>query len=372
MISKRHVLDVKETDDTYIITFEKMQEGEENEAYSESRATNNKLNSSGLAYAKQLIKANKVNTKDKWSFSAEDGNTILGEDDWTNYSKHFLAINTEADKETKNYYKYPFAKNGELYRSGLIAIRQRAGQYKEDEIFNEAGTLLSLIDKEDDSEIKKEINKKTEQMKKYSNTKDKTEKRSYALNKVEIEVREIEGVERQYIIGHASIFNTMSANLGGFYEKVDSNAFNSVLEDDTRALINHNADLILGRSKAGTLSLSVDERGLRYEVEVPETSYAKDLIVSMKRGDITQSSFGFVVGADTWEENNNKMIRTITKIDRLFDVSPVTYPAYPDTDVVVAQRSLKTHKEQQENLKEEEDLHKRSLLKLKIDIESKK
>jgi hypothetical protein len=188
----------------------------------------------------------------------------------------------------------------------------------------------------------------------------------------EIETRMEEG-ETVKVVGHASVYNTMSEDLGGFREIIAPGAFDDVLENDVRALINHDGNLILARTTSGTLALSTDEKGLRYEFEMPGTSYGKDLTVSMKRGDITQSSFAFTVADDSWETRDGVDVRTITKVKRLFDVSPVTYPAYPDADnLVIAQRGLSVYKEKQEREKEELDLVKRSILNLKIELQKRK
>ena len=186
------------------------------------------------------------------------------------------------------------------------------------------------------------------------------------------ETRMEEG-ETVKVVGHASVYNTMSEDLGGFREIIAPGAFDDVLENDVRALINHDGNLILARTTSGTLALSTDEKGLRYEFEMPETSYGKDLAVSMKRGDITQSSFAFTVADDSWETRDGMDVRTINKVKRLFDVSPVTYPAYPDADnLVIAQRGLSVYKEKQEREKEELDLVKRSILNLKIELQKRK
>ena len=188
----------------------------------------------------------------------------------------------------------------------------------------------------------------------------------------EIETRMEEG-ETVKVVGHASVYNTMSEDLGGFREIIAPGAFDDVLENDVRALINHDGNLILARTTSGTLALSTDEKGLRYEFEMPETSYGKDLAVSMKRGDITQSSFAFTVADDSWETRDGMDVRTINKVKRLFDVSTVTYPAYPDADnLVIAQRGLSVYKEKQEREKEELDLVKRSILNLKIELQKRK
>ncbi len=200
--------------------------------------------------------------------------------------------------------------------------------------------------------------------KKYNNS---MEKRLF-----NIETRMEEG-ETMNVVGHASVYNTMSEDLGGFREIIAPGAFDDVLENDVRALINHDGNLILARTTSGTLKLSTDEKGLKYEFDMPQTSYGKDLAISMKRGDVTQSSFAFTVENDNWETKDGMDVRTITKVKRLFDVSPVTYPAYPDADdLVIAKRSLSVYKEKQERLKEEKDLVKRSLLNLNIELQKRK
>ena len=166
-------------------------------------------------------------------------------------------------------------------------------------------------------------------------------------------------VESRTIRGYAAVFNSDSENLGGFIERIDPQAFDGVLEDDVRALINHDDNMILARTSSGTLNLSVDERGLSYEFEVPNTTYGNDLLVSVQRGDISQSSFGFSVAEDEWERGDVRR-RTIKKVARLYDVSPVTYPAYPDTSV--AMRSLSELEQQDEQTQkfheyEEEQAH---------------
>jgi hypothetical protein len=139
--------------------------------------------------------------------------------------------------------------------------------------------------------------------------------------------------------GIAAVFNKLSENLGGFREKIDPGAFDEVMNDDVRALFNHDRNLILGRTKPGTLRLSITPEGLAYEYDDPGNSYSIDLLRSLERGDVSQSSFAFYVDDDKWEEDSEgRVIRTIKKFKRLFDVSPVTYPAYPDTSV--GKRSL--------------------------------
>jgi HK97 family phage prohead protease len=102
---------------------------------------------------------------------------------------------------------------------------------------------------------------------------------------------------------------------------------------DCRALWNHNPDHVLGRTTAGTLHLNIDARGLAYVIDPPDTQLANDLMKSMRRKDVTQSSFGFICKRDQWTDNPDGTIsRVILEFEQLYDVSPVTYAANPATD----------------------------------------
>lgn len=143
------------------------------------------------------------------------------------------------------------------------------------------------------------------------------------------------------ITGYAAVFNKRSVNFGSkdypFYEIIEPGAFREVLKDDVKAVIDHRGGLAtLARTKSGTLSISEDDLGLRFEFEPPDTQAGRDIMEILKRGDIDQASFAFTVkrGGDKMEENDKgEMIRTILAggIERLYDVSVVTEPAYPDT-----------------------------------------
>lgn len=135
--------------------------------------------------------------------------------------------------------------------------------------------------------------------------------------------------------GHAAVFNTQTDLGWGIREQIAPGAFTeSIKEDDVRALFNHDANYVLGRNKAGTLTMREDEKGLAVEIDPPDTQFAKDLTVLMERGDITQMSFAFQVIKQSWEEKEDYDLRTLEKV-RLWDVSPVTYPAYTQTDIAV-------------------------------------
>lgn len=154
-----------------------------------------------------------------------------------------------------------------------------------------------------------------------------------------------------HIIGYGAVFNSKSEVMWGFREIIMPGAFDKVLEDDVRALFNHDPNFVLGRSTAGTLSLSVDEQGLKYDITAPDTPTIRDLVIApLKRGDITQSSFAFQIarnGDDWYENDEGVIIREIHKISRLYDVSPVTYPAYQAASSTA--RSLNAWKEARES-----------------------
>ena len=141
------------------------------------------------------------------------------------------------------------------------------------------------------------------------------------------------------IAGHASVFDT-PYELWGFNEQVQRGAFKKTLKEaDVAALWNHDPNIVLGRKKSGSLRLSEDDIGLKYEVDLPDTQAARDLYTLIQRGDVYQSSFAFEIVKEEWvqppEDTHDLPMRTIKEV-RLFDVSPVTYPASPSTDVDVA------------------------------------
>ena len=161
------------------------------------------------------------------------------------------------------------------------------------------------------------------------------------------------------IEGHAAVFDSWSETLGGifpFKEIVRKGAFNeSIGKDDIRALFNHDPNYVLGRNRAGTLELVEDEVGLRVRITPPDTSWARDLQASIRRGDITQMSIGFIVEEDKWSTEKGMDTREIRKV-QLFDVSPVTFPAYTATDVGVrAMEEYNGYRAEQRNKAEAEE-----------------
>ena len=171
----------------------------------------------------------------------------------------------------------------------------------------------------------------------------------------EIRINESDG--GTCIEGHAAVFDSWSETLGGifpFKEKVRKGAFaESIGKDDIRALFNHDPNYVLGRNRAGTLELVEDDVGLRVRITPPDTSWARDITPSIRRGDISQMSIGFVVEDDEWSSKDGIDTRELKKV-RLFDVSPVTFPAYTATDVGVrAMQEYDVYKTEQRKVAEE-------------------
>lgn len=157
-----------------------------------------------------------------------------------------------------------------------------------------------------------------------------------------VETRAVDGGRK--IEGYAAVFNTPADIAGLFREIVAPGAFRKAIpRDDVRALINHDDNQVLGRNRAGTLRLAEDSTGLQFEISPPDTQTARDLMVSMERGDINQMSFAFRADVEVWDLTDDLAERTIEDLE-LFDVSVVTYPAYPETSAAV--RSLELRRAQ--------------------------
>tara|TARA_R100001163_G_C5068278_1_gene208287 strand:+ start:1795 stop:2841 length:1047 start_codon:yes stop_codon:yes gene_type:complete len=238
------------------------------------------------------------------------------------------------------------------------------GHVEEEEVVDE-------IEEEEEEEVEEDGNNYRSSKKVDVWDKKHTQEKRY----FDIESRLDSKEGRDVVIGHAAVFNSLSEDLGGFREKIMPGAFDDVLSNDTRAYFNHDPNLILGRVSAGTLRLSVDEMGLRYELDIPNTSAGRDLKENMKLGNITQSSFAFTISkdGDSWERNEDGTdVRIINKVNRLYDVSPVSLPAYPSaSDLALAQRSNFIDKENTRK-KQENKFETDKLLNLKINLLKRK
>ena len=179
----------------------------------------------------------------------------------------------------------------------------------------------------------------------------------------QVEVRQEEG-KPTIISGLASVFFDgplrSEAELGpGLSERIMSTAFDEALsrQDDTRALFNHDGNNVLGRTKSNTLTLRKTPEGLAYDIELGDTQIARDVAEHIRRGDVSGSSFAFIPDRVTWLEEDNRDIRQIDSV-RLFDVGPVTFPAYEDSTTSVRNhesllQELRAWKEEREVVRKE-------------------
>lgn len=143
--------------------------------------------------------------------------------------------------------------------------------------------------------------------------------------------------ESRRIRGMAIVFNALSDQLGGsagFRERIAPEAVDRTLRNglDVRALIDHDPSKIIGRTRAGTLRLDKTSQGLQVTIDPPDTTAARDILQSIERGDVTGMSFGFRTINDEWDLKVNPPVRTLTDME-VFDISIVSFPAYPQTDV---------------------------------------
>lgn len=169
---------------------------------------------------------------------------------------------------------------------------------------------------------------------------DKHKLKDTRLHDVDFEVRTLEDEGKTVISGYALKFNKASEDLG-FTEYIDRQALTGADMSNVVALLNHDSNYVLGRS-GRNLTLSVDDTGLFFEIEPNDTSYVRDLMENMRSGLIDKCSFAFSIakGGDEWRElKDGRYERTVKQIDKLYDVSVVTSPAYEDTVALLSQRS---------------------------------
>ena len=166
--------------------------------------------------------------------------------------------------------------------------------------------------------------------------------RSPAAYKWPVELRVKDGDNGPKIAGYAVLYNQRSVDLGGFVEEIAPGAFGQSLNGDVRALWQHDTAAVLGRTTAGTLKIWDDERGVAFELDPPDTQIGRDAVTSIRRGDVDQMSFGFFVewdddgrsGAMWTEMEDGTYLRRVVRAE-LVEVSPVTWAAYPQTEVGV-------------------------------------
>lgn len=144
--------------------------------------------------------------------------------------------------------------------------------------------------------------------------------------------------DKMAVEGYAIVFNSESRDLGGFTEIVAPNALDGALErnTDVLALYGHDYQNVLGRQSAGTLKLSKDERGIKFNLDLPNTQLGRDVYTLVERGDLKGNSFGFTVNRDNWDKDKSgKVVRTIEEVKDLFEISIVSLPAYEATELTM-------------------------------------
>lgn len=147
------------------------------------------------------------------------------------------------------------------------------------------------------------------------------------------------------VTGTAVVFNQWSEDLGGFIETIDPKAFDNVDLEDIVLLYNHDTGAVLSRTSANTLSINIDENGLHFTGELPDTTLGKDVLTNLRNGNIQGMSFGFTIDDDDWEEteNSDQLKHIIKSIGKLYEISLTPFPAYKETDVTLSERSKKKY-----------------------------
>lgn len=139
------------------------------------------------------------------------------------------------------------------------------------------------------------------------------------------------------IRGYAAMFDCYSEDLGGFVTRLDRGCFDKVISTaDCRMLVNHDPNLLFGRTKSGTLKLSVDSKGLYFECDAPDTALMAHYAAEIERGDMDGCSFTCLIDIDQWDFSGEMPVRTLMSLSELLDVGPVTYPAFRQTSATVS------------------------------------
>jgi HK97 family phage prohead protease len=291
-----------------------------------------KISSKAAAHAKSLISAGKINEAGSWGFDSNDRNALLNSvnADWSKYALWFLVYDDEADEDTFGRYKYPYGKQGKIWRRAVIAIKSRAAQQDFTELVNTADSLLKAIDKK--------LGKDEEKEKSFE-----PERRYFPIQ--EMRTEEGEGGE-MFVEGYPIVYEKY-ADLWGFKEIIRKGAATEALKrSDELVLWDHESGQPMAAKKNGTLAVKEDEKGVFIRADVSKTIWGRNGFEAIKNGVIDKMSFAFVLkrGGDNWldEEIEGVMfeIREILKFWEIYDYSPVSYPAYEDTSVVARSMEL--------------------------------
>lgn len=156
----------------------------------------------------------------------------------------------------------------------------------------------------------------------------------FISQEIKTETRTEGEVTERIVAGYAAVFNTKTKLSERVEEMIKPGAFSSSLGGDVRALWSHNSDMVIGRTKNGSLELKEDQFGLNFRLKLPDTQQGRDAYTLISQGFVTGVSFGFRVKKDSWTrgENNAPHLRTLEEVD-LLEVSPTAFPAYAETSV---------------------------------------
>lgn len=161
-------------------------------------------------------------------------------------------------------------------------------------------------------------------------------------SEVEFEIRAVEGPKPGKVSGYAAVFDKLSADLGGYRERMAPYAFDGITNGaDIRIFWNHDSSQVLGRTRSGTARVAPDTQGLHFEVDMPDTTYARDIWTALERGDVSGASIGFFIGDEKWSTDEaGYPVRTITRVSELVECSLCAIPAYPDTSLAVSRSKI--------------------------------
>lgn len=278
---------------------------------------------------------------EKWDGSANE-KKLKADQDYSYYAKMYAWVDPEGDKSTKSAYKFPHHMVSDEGTPGAANIKACISAIG---VLNGArgGTKIP------DGDVQGVYNHVASHLK--DADVEPPELKSFDGDYIEIrtfkaEIRKDGEEEKPKIKGTAAVFNQYSADLCGFKEIIRPGAFGDLINtDDVFALKNHDENLVLGRNRSGTLKLEENDNGLDFVIYPPDTTYANDLLVSMERGDMDKCSFAFVVDDESvkWYNKDGTLIRDVSRMKELWDISVVTYPAFPQTSAqVLFNKRIKT------------------------------
>lgn len=306
--------------------------------------------------SRAALRIHHTSTSTKPWDSGSNEKRLKGDGSGLYYRQMYAWQEPDGDEENKSTYKFPHHEvggNGKIGVANIKACHEGIG------ILRGAGGGINLSDADKQGVWKhlaahvKDAKEEPAPLNGESKLADPDgiERRVFSVEELRVVRTPNDPDKMPTIEGYAAVFNKLSENLGGFVEKIAPGAFSKALRtSDARALFNHDVNYVLGRESSKTLVLKEDGRGLHMLVHPPDTQTIRDMVIApIERGDIKEQSFGFMIARDAWdnidERKSKTPTRTIVEVSRIFDVSPVTFPAYPDTKVAVRSLELWNKKE---------------------------